>query len=120
MIKVYDIKLYKNDKLEKEYNSIKGLSDKKRIILKLDDTKTIVNEKEFIRENDEYKFSIDFNNNKSIIHLKEHNLSYDIKVLDAKYTKKEKEIEIKYKIETDEDLIKIIIVESMWLHATIY
>lgn len=113
MIKKYNIKLYKNKKLDKNYNNIKGIHNKNSITLILDEIKTIIREKQLIRENDEFKFILDINKKESNYLLKKHNLKYDIKVIEANIERKEKEIIIKYQIETNEELITIKIIESM-------
>ena len=112
MIKKYNVYLYKNHKLDKSYNNIKGLTKDKNITLILDDIKTIINENELIRENDEFKFSINLLKKESKYLLKSHNLLYEIEVTEAYIKRKGKEVEIKYKIETSEELIKINIIES--------
>ena len=95
MIKKYNIYLYKDNKLEKSYKNIKGINKEKEISLILDEIKTIIKENELIRENNEFKFN-------------------DIEVIDANIIKKEKEIIIKYRIETNEEEIQIRIIESTW------
>ena len=113
MIKRYDINLYKNNKIDKTYNNIKGISNNNNITIILDEVKTIIREKELIRENDEFKFILDFDKKTSNYLLKSHNLNYDIKVLESNIERKEKEITINYVIESNEELITIKIIESM-------
>ncbi len=114
MIKKYNIYLYKDNKLEKSYKNIKGINKEKEISLILDEIKTIIKENELIRENNEFKFNIDLIAKTSNYLLKQTNIIYDIEVIDANIIKKEKEIIIKYRIETNEEEIQIRIIESTW------
>ena len=111
MIKKYDINLYKNKKIDKSYKNIKGIYNNNNIRLIIDNIKTIIKKNELIRENDEFKFTIDFAEKTSNYSLKEHHLEYDIEVIEAKIERNNKEIIINYKIETNEELITIKIVE---------
>ena len=112
MIKKYNIYLYKDNKLEKSYKNIKGINKEKKISLILDEIKTIIKENELIRENDEFKFNIDLIAKTSNYLLKQTNIIYDIEVIDSNIIRKEKEIIIKYRIETNEEEIQIRIIES--------
>ena len=112
MIKKYNIYLYKDNKLEKSYKNIKGIHKEKAISLILDEIKTIIKENEVIRENDEFKFNIDLIAKTSNYLLKQTNIIYDIEVIDSNIIRKEKEIIIKYRIETNEEEIQIRIIES--------
>ena len=114
MIKKYNIYLYKDNKLEKSYKNIKGINKEKKISLILDEIKTIIKENELIRENDEFKFNIDLIAKTSNYLLKQTNIIYDIEVIDSNIIRKEKEIIIKYRIETNEEEIQIRIIESTW------
>ncbi len=112
MIKKYNIYLYKDNELEKSYKNIKGINKEKEISLILDEIKTIIKENELIRENDEFKFNIDLIAKTSNYLLKQTNIIYDIEVIDSNIIRKEKEIIIKYRIETNEEEIQIRIIES--------
>ena len=114
MIKKYNIYLYKDNKLEKSYKNIKGINKEKKISLILDEIKTIIKENELIRENNEFKFNIDLIAKTSNYLLKQTNIIYDIEVIDSNIIRKEKEIIIKYRIETNEEEIQIRIIESTW------
>lgn len=114
MIKKYNIYLYKDNELEKSYKNIKGINKEKEISLILDEIKTIIKENELIRENDEFKFNIDLIAKTSNYLLKQTNIIYDIEVIDSNIIRKEKEIIIKYRIETNEEEIQIRIIESTW------
>ena len=43
MIKIYNIYLFKNEELEKEYKEIKTIDKNGKIIFKIDDIKTTIN-----------------------------------------------------------------------------
>ena len=62
-----------------------------------------------IRETDDYKFIIDINKKESLYTLKKQNMSFDIEVESVSYIYKEKEIELTYKISTEDELFKLII-----------
>ena len=112
MIKRYNIRLYNEDKLDKEYLNIKCIYNNNNISFILDGIKTIITENELIRENEEYKFYLNFHDKKSEYYLKTHKLKYNINVEHTSRKINKKEIIIKYKIEYNEELITIIIEES--------
>jgi hypothetical protein len=58
----------------------------------------------FIRENAEYKFTLDTINNQSTYLLKETDTLLDIKVEKCEYKKTAEKITIKYQLETDDNL----------------
>lgn len=113
MIKKYNIYLFKNEELEKEYKEIKTIDKDGKIIFKIDDIKTTINKDEIIRENNEYKFYLNIPKKNSYYILKSHNLSYDITVEKAQIKRINNEIIINYKIETNDEEITIKIVERM-------
>lgn len=69
----------------------------------------IINNEIFERENKEFKFTINLLKKECIYILKETNTTLSITVLNSSINIKEKEIIIKYNIETDNSDIKIII-----------
>ncbi len=104
----YNIKLFKDDKLEKEYKEIKVL-DNNEIKFYIDSTKNIIGSNFFTRENKDFKFHIDFDKKKYTYLLKEKNMLFDIKVKKAKIEKKDNKIDILYQIETAEEKIRIVV-----------
>ncbi len=108
MTTIIDLKLYKNDQLIKEYKEIKALEKEDTILFFIEDVKTSVSKKEFIRENKEYQFKIDFRTNTCTYLLKENNTLFDINVeKKTSYKKDQNKITIIYKIETEEELIRV-------------
>lgn len=112
MKKMININLYKDDRLQEEYKDILAIVDKESYKFKLNDITTIISNRYFQRETDEYKFKLDFTNNEASFYLKTHNKLMPIKVEKLSYNKKEKDLTITYKIETDEEKFKIYIEEK--------
>ena len=112
MKKKININLYKNDRLEEEYKDILAIVDKESYKFKLNDATTIISNRYFQRETDEYKFKIDFINNEASFLLKTHQQVLPIKVEEKFYEKNDNNLTIKYKIETDEERFKIYIEEK--------
>jgi len=77
----------------------------KTITFEVDNFKNIISYENqnmyFIRENEEYKFKINFNNKKAFLKLKKYD-NIDIKVLDCNFEKQNDNIIISYKLETDD------------------
>jgi len=111
MSKVINIKIYKNNKLENEYNHINAIISNK-IIFTIDKIKTIIDEKSLIRENEEFEFILNFIDKKASYKLKEHNYLLDIIVEKCDINKADNIITIIYKLESDEKETKIIIKED--------
>jgi hypothetical protein len=102
----YNVKLYKNDKLEKEYKKINVLENKELYFF-TDSIKNIIGDNYYIRENEEFKFYIDFIKKECNYLLKEKNMLFDIKVFKAEINKNNNDIDIIYHIETSEEELKI-------------
>ena len=104
----YNIRIYNNDILNKEYLNINSMKNNK-ITFKLDNIKTIINNNILIRENEEFKFEIDLLNKKATYLLKEKNYLYDIEVKKSYIQYDNNKIIIIYNIETNEEEIKIVL-----------
>ena len=111
MKKKINIKLYKENRLEKEYNNILAVVNKESYKFIIDDINTIISDSHFQRENDEYKFKIDFVNNEAYFLLKENNSKFDVEIEHFNIDKKEQELILEYKISSDEEIFKIHIEE---------
>lgn len=96
------LKISANDLMAKLSKNIKTIA------FKLDNFENIISyEKQnmyFIRENEEYKFKINFNNKKAFLKLKKYD-SIDIDVLDCNFEKQNTNIIISYKLEADDCII---------------
>ena len=112
MKKIININLYKDDRLEEEYKDILAIVDKEYYKFRLNDTTTIISNRYFQRETDEYKFKIDFINNEASFLLKTHQQLLPIKVEESSYERKDNNLTVIYKIETDEERFKIYIEEK--------
>lgn len=106
MKKVITLKLYKDNKLENEYQNIKTLYNKSYIFV-IDNIKTTIDENKFVRENNEFKFYLDIKNKQATYLLKEQNLLFDIKVEKISYKNENDIIILEYRISSDESNIKI-------------
>lgn len=109
MIKTINIKLYKNNRLEQEYNDIKCIAKDNTFTFNIDNVKSIINNKEFIRETKEYKFRLGIEDKKGYYKLKEKNMLFDIEIEKINYKVENNNIILEYKINTDEEKFKVII-----------
>ena len=109
MLRTIKLKLYKNNHLELEEKNIKCIEQRGNYSFKLKDSKMIINDRMFIRENDEFKFSLSFKEKTCTYLFKERNITYDIKVEKLEFHKNSTNIEIIYKIETDESETRILL-----------
>lgn len=112
MKKNININLYKDDRLEEEYKDILAIVDKESYKFKLNDVLTVINNRYFQRETDEYKFKLDFINNEASFLLKTHQQLLPVDVEELSYTKQDNNLTIIYKIATDEERFKIYIEEK--------
>ncbi len=106
MASFHNIKIYNNDKLLKEYNNIKTISNGNTYFY-IDNIKTTITKDKLIRENNVFKFELDFNNKTSTYLLKEHDILYDIKVLESEIIYKKDDIKISYLLESNDEKIII-------------
>ena len=104
-----------DDKIDYEYTNITNEEEKnsKKYKFFLDNILNyiyITDRLIFIRENDEYVFHLEISNKPLCsITLKKENKSFDINVIEAKYTEVKKNIVIEYKIESDNFKHKIVL-----------
>ena len=112
MIKIINIELHKNNKLDKKYSKIKSIHHDDTYICTPFDAKTSLNENIFTRETKDYKFELNINKKVASYFLKEKNILFDIEVEKALYTKEKNNIILEYKIDSEEQPIKIVVIES--------
>ena len=112
MKKIININLYKEDRLQEEYKDILAIVDKESYKFKLNDITTIISNRYFQRENEEFKFRIDFINNEASFYLKEQNKLFPIEVEELNYDKQKNNLTVIYKIASDEEKFKIYIEEK--------
>ena len=108
MLKNAKFTLSKNDNIELT-RIVKIIDNNSEISFKLDGFKMIINDRCFLRENDEYKLHLNIKEKTCLLHIKEKNLLYDINVEKIEYNNNRNKIELIYKIETDDFENKIII-----------
>lgn len=109
MLRTINMKLYKDNKLEFEEKNIRCIEQFGNYSFKLKDSKMVLNDRLFLRENNDFKFKINIKDKTSEYLLKEKNLNYDIKVEKIEYQKNQDNITIIYKIETDNQETKIVL-----------
>ena len=107
MKRVINIKLYEKNKMIKEYSNINSLINDERITFNIDNTKNILSSTSFIRENNEYIFNLNITKKECFFTLKEKDITYKINVEKVIYSKKNNNITLEYKIESQNELLKI-------------
>ncbi len=107
MKKLITLNLYKERRLQEEYKGIKAIEKDGEYIFSLDGVKTIIGSTRFIRENDDYKFTLDIEERKCLYFLKSQNMSFDIEVEKLMYKNENNIIILEYKISSDEEEFKI-------------
>ena len=94
-----------------EEENVKGVLEDDVLYFTLDDMSHILdfNKKTFLRENDEYSFLLDIENEKSEINLKKEQYNLQVLVEYANLLKNKNDIQLSYFIETDdhENVLKI-------------
>lgn len=109
MKKSINIILYEKNKIIKKYNNIRAIIQDNKIIFYTDNIKNILSDEYYTRENNEYLFYLDIKNKESKLTLKEHNNTFNIEVTKTKYKKNDNIISLEYKIESNEEELKIVI-----------
>ncbi len=107
MKKLLNLRLYKAKKIENEYLNIKSLYTNDTYTFKIDGVKTSINKKMFIRENNEFKFSLNLITKEGLYLLKENDMLFDIEVLKLSSKFTDNNIILEYRLSSDEDIIKI-------------
>ena len=109
MKKSINIILYEKNKIIKKYNNIKAIIQDNKIIFNTDNVKNILSDKSYTRESEEYIFYIDIIGKESTLTLKDRNSIFHIEVTKADYIKLDNTITLDYKIESNEEELKIVI-----------
>ena len=107
MKKLLNLRLYKDKKIENEYLNIKSLYNNDTYKFKIDGIKTTISNKVFIRENSEYKFTLNLITKEGLYLLKENDMLFDIDVLKLSFKFNDNNIILEYRLSSDEDDIKI-------------
>ncbi len=107
MKKIITLNLFKERQLENNYKDIKTIEKDGEYIFSLDGVKTILSNTRFIRETEEYKFSLDIKERKCTYLLKAQNMQFDIEVEKVMYKNENNIIILEYKISSDEETFKI-------------
>ena len=85
------------------YSKIPCIIKDGKITFVIDDTKTTISNEKLIRENKEQLFILDISNKKSTYTLKEQKYTVDIEVEKVSYKQDNKNIELIYKILSNEE-----------------
>lgn len=109
MKKSINIILYEKNKIIKKYNNIKAIIQDDKIIFNTDKIKNTLTKTYYLREDNDYLFYLDIIKKECTITLKETNNIFDIKVTKANYLKDNNNISLEYKIESNEETLKICI-----------
>ena len=91
------------------YYKVPCIINDDKISFIIDDIKTSISNKKFIRENKEYLFMIDIPNKLSTYKLKEKNCTFAIDVEKLVYKNDTNIIELVYKISSNEEELRMII-----------
>lgn len=102
MKKRMNLKLYKNNNLEKEYNDINCIDKDNCLIFTTENVTTKLSDKIFSRESTEFKFEIDLKNRQAFYTLKENNVTFEIEVIKLDFKRNNNVINFEYLIGTDD------------------
>ncbi|MBR1679086.1 MAG: hypothetical protein IJ704_00370 [Bacilli bacterium] len=108
MKQILNFSLYQeNHKILEE--QLKGEWNQSQIYFQQKEMNHILDLKEetFLRENEDYSFFLDFKNKKCHLNLKKENNTLQVNVIYAIILQNKNEIELSYKIETQEEEIKM-------------
>lgn len=115
MKKLITLNMHKQDDKNRrtmEYKDIPCMYTNNTYTLFLDEVKTIINEDQLIRENNEFKFTLDIKNKTALYLLKEKNMSFDILVEEINIKENKSNIILEYKLESDSEKTIIEIIEK--------
>ena len=110
-MKKINFKLIKDNKIIINENNINCIILNDKILFTIDGIKYTYENNIFIKETKEEIIKLDFNNELCTITLKEYNNSLNIKIYKKNIENNNKNIKIKYKIETEENINNIISIE---------
>lgn len=106
------LNLYKERRLEISYKDINALVNNSTYSFVIEGIKTTLNNEEFTRENNEFKFNLDIKNKQATYLLKEQNTLFDIDVEKINLKKENNNIILEYKISSDESELKIELIDK--------
>lgn len=106
------LNLYRERRLEMSYKDVNALVNDSTYSFIIDGIKTTLNNEEFTRENNEFKFNLDIKNKKATYLLKEKNTLFDIDVEKIDFKKENNNIILEYKISSDESKLKIELIDK--------
>ena len=110
-MKLINFKLEKNEETIIDKNNIKCIESFNKITFVIDGIKYSYDNNIFIKETEEDIVSLDLKNNICKITLKPQNMSLNLNINVIENKKIDNIISIKYKIETEENIVNIITIE---------
>ena len=110
-MKLINFKLEKNEETIIEKNNINCIERLNKITFVIDGIKYSYDNNIFIKETEEDIVSLDLKNNICKITLKPQNMSLNLNINVIENKKIDNIISIKYKIETEENIVNIITIE---------
>lgn len=106
-----NFKLEKNNDIIIKEDNINCINQNNKITFIINDIKYIYDNNIFTRETKEEIISLDLINNNCLINLKKEKLDLNLKIQVIENKKQDNIISIKYKIETEENIVNIITIE---------
>lgn len=110
-MKLINFKLEKNEEIIIDKTNIKCIEQFNKITFVIDGIKYSYDNNIFIKETEEDIITLDLKNNTCKITLKPQNISLNLNINVIENKKIDNIISIKYKIETEENIINIITIE---------
>ena len=110
-MKKINFKLIKDNKIIINENNINCITLNNRILFTINGIKYTYDNSIFIKETKEEIIKLDFNKELCTITLKEYNNSLNLNIKVINIENNDNIIKVKYKIETEEDIVNIISIE---------
>lgn len=110
-MRLINFKLEKNEEIVIKKNNINCIDQPNKITFVIDGIKYSYDNNNFIKETKEEIILLDFKKNICKITLKSHNISLNLNINVIKNKKIDNIISIKYKIETEQNILNIITIE---------
>ncbi len=107
MKKLISLNLYKDNKLETSYNKINAIYQNNTYTFIIDEVKTSISNNLFIRENNEFKFTLDILNKESTYLLKNNNMLFDVDIINLSSKNENNNIILEYRLSSNENDMKI-------------
>lgn len=110
---IINFKLQKNNKIIISENNIRCINQNNKLLFKINDIKYTYSDNLLVKESNTDIITLDFNKKLCSIYIKDLNKKLYLNLTYVSIEKLKNSIKIKYKIETDNNCINIISLESM-------